>query len=109
MPAFTYSSAEGNWTTSTGTVSKANQDFFGFSHYPNETYYEKYGKYNLNTDYQSPLFFIPTNCLKENSFQLPRVAMPIIAVVGDWNEATTMMAGYLQQLIEIQSENLERI
>jgi len=34
------------------------------------------------TDMLGPLYFIPSDCLEANSFQLPAVEMPIIAVVG---------------------------
>ena len=69
--------------------------FMKYSAYPNATYYENPTNfYNYNADEKSPLLFLPTNCLKTNSFQLPAVEMPIIAVVG-WNKATAMMYEYL--------------
>ena len=42
---------------------------------------------------------VPSDCLKVKSFQLPLVEMPIIAVVGEWNQATYMMQNYLEELI----------
>ena len=49
-----------------------------------------------------PLYFIPTNCLKVNNFQVPKVDMPIIAVVGENNPAQYMIASYIDELTKLQ-------
>ena len=57
--------------------------------------------YEMTQDATSPLYMVPSNCLKVKSFQLPKVSMPIIAVVGlkdedgNYNEPTEMMLDYL--------------
>lgn len=56
----------------------------------------------MDEDPRGPLFFVPSQCMKSRSFQEPPVEMPIIAVVGEWNQATTVMANYLEKLISVQ-------
>ena len=34
-------------------------------------------------DFESPLFFLPSNCKKDKSFVLPARESPIIAIIGD--------------------------
>ena len=58
--------------------------------------------YNLFADPQGPLAFIPSDCLAVNSYQVPKVDSPIIAVVGEYNVATYMMQSYLYALFELQ-------
>lgn len=84
-------------------------EFMKYSDYPNETYYETATNpfYSFASDTKAPIYFLPTNCLKTNSFQLPAVDMPIIAIVG-WNKATAMMQSYLENLIKIQKANVEK-
>ena len=58
---------------------------------------------------------VPSNCLKVKSFQLPKVSMPIIAVVGlkdeegNYNEPTEMMLDYLQTLRQVQEISRPKI
>lgn len=42
--------------------------------------------YDVLYDFQSPVYFFPANCDLESSFTIPKVAAPIIAVVGQVNQ-----------------------
>ena len=53
------------------------------------------GEYNLLEDVLGPFYMVPGDCFETKSFALPPVEMPIIAVVGEWNQATYMMQNYL--------------
>lgn len=77
------------------------------SNYPNSTYYDDGTTYQVNKDFLGPLYFVPSDCMKMNSFQLPKVEMPIIAVVGDEdNVPNNIMMDYLTQLIDLQNDNV---
>lgn len=62
-------------------------DFFAYGSYPILDPATSTDTYNMLEDYTGPLYFMPSNCLKINSFQVPKVEMPIIAVVGENNAA----------------------
>jgi len=71
-----------------------------YSNYPNATWYDEGNTYKVNKDPLGPFYFIPQDCLKKYSFQLPKQEMPIIAVVGDEdNVPNNIMYNYLYQLI----------
>ena len=95
FPAFPYSgdldltSIDSTWDASFRfDISTDVNDFLYYSSYPSEEYWGNYTQYSQQYDLKSPVRFLPSQCFKENSFQLPRVSMPIIAVVGEWNKAT---------------------
>lgn len=57
-----------------------------------------------------PFYFVPSDCMKMNSFQLPKVEMPIIAVVGDEdNVPNNIMYEYLKELITLQKTNEDEL
>lgn len=97
----------GSWSTSLLKQRKTQQDlndFFAYGEYsvrPNST-----ADYSLEEDVRGPFYFVPSDCLKVKSFQLPLVEMPIIAVVGEWNQATFMMQNYLAELISWQKSDI---
>lgn len=70
--------------------------FFLYREYPILDPVNDDNPYNIISDYQSPWYFVPTNCLKVNSFQVPKIDSPVVAVVGDNNAAQYMMATYLE-------------
>ena len=82
----------GAWSADDLSTQSSNlQDFFLYGSYPapvDEGYYKKNdNQYYLANDARGPLAFAPSNCLKEKSFQLPKVEMPIIAIVGESSRA----------------------
>jgi hypothetical protein len=92
FPAFPYTgSLEDSSDVNTWEISKYFDidldvtDFLSFSDYPTNS---SATTYNQRLDFNSPSFFLPSNCLKASSFQLPKVTMPIIAIVGESNKAT---------------------
>ena len=93
-PAFTWDKDADDWTFSLAEdiALSANLDpFFQYGEYPGANYYaniSQSGNYELADDFTGPAYFLPSDCLKINSFQLPRQEMPIIAVVGKDNVAT---------------------
>lgn len=93
---------------STVQVSLDLNGFMKYAEFPNEAFYEKHNLYEMAEDTKSPLFFIPFNCIKENSYVTPRVASPIIAHVG-WNKPTAMMVEYLKTLIDFQRTNIDKV
>ena len=42
--------------------------------------------YDLGNDWYGPQFFFPTQCIRQTSFMIPRVASPQIAIIGKQNE-----------------------
>ena len=78
-PALEYEGGT-SWSTSDFQVSSARQENFFI--------YDKYNtseSYNIASDFNGPLYFLPTNCLQKNSVVIPRVSSPVIAVVGPSN------------------------
>lgn len=91
---------DGSWSGSTlkqRKIQKEMNDFFTYN-----GHFTHRGDYNILEDVEGPYYMLPGDCLKVKSFQLPQVEMPIIAVVGEWNQATYMMKNYLETLIEWQ-------
>ena len=43
-------------------------DFFQYATYPGQKYYDLFTSYNMTTDPAGPLAFLPSDCLKINSF-----------------------------------------
>ena len=104
-PAFMYDSTTNAWVSGKDEFQAKStelNDFFKYASYPSQQYYKNFSNYNMELDPAGPLAFLPSDCLKINSFQLPRVEMPVIAVVGEMNEATTMMRDYLKTLYDFQ-------
>jgi len=104
-PAFTYDKTTSQWISSPDELQAKSvelNEFFKYASYPTEKYYKIFPEYDIEMDPAGPLAFLPSDCLKPNSFQLPRVEMPVIAVVGEQNEATLMMRDYLQTLYDYQ-------
>ena len=63
-----------------------------------------YTRYN---DYRGPMHLLPHTC-KLRKYRLADedvVTFPIIAVVGEYNEATKMMVRYLEKLFQVQKTN----
>ena len=85
-----------------GTINDDVTSFFEYDSYPVLNPTTSTNKYNVLDDKFGPFYFIPSNCLKINSFQVPKVASPIIAVVGPNNKAQYMIKNYLQQLTDLQ-------
>jgi len=69
-PAFTWDAAAEDWTfIDKGAEKSADLDpFFRYASYPTPAYYDLSAKYELSTDYAGPAFFLPSDCLKINSF-----------------------------------------
>ena len=115
-PAFSYSGdltddpTDSSWSgiASTATLSLDLNGFMKYANFPSEAFYEEHKTgYEIAEDTKSPLFFIPFQCIKENSYVTPRVASPIIAYIG-YNKATAMMIEYLTGLISFQKTNIDR-
>jgi len=62
-------------------TSQVYEDFFVYSNYTDIFQVD----YDPILDPISPLFFLPENCLKKNSFVLPQQNSPVIGVVGPGN------------------------
>jgi len=96
----------GSWSNSIVTHRSIGKDltaYMNYTEYPTKFHYRNpEHQYSLIEDVRGPLYFIPEDCLEVNSFQLPPVEMPIIAVVGEWNQATYMMQNYLETLFDWQ-------
>ena len=73
------------------TIQDDVNDFFEYGSYPIDKPVTSTNAYHLTNDYSGPLYFVPSNCLEINSFQVPKVEMPIIAVVGENNAAQYMV------------------
>ena len=90
---------EGTWYESIKSLKQVDNDVSDFFDYTGYSTHVPKQSYKANQDIRGPFYFLPSECLKDKSFQLPTVESPIIAVVGEWNKATTMMQNYLQELI----------
>lgn len=55
-------------TTSLDAKSSELNEFFKYATYPNALYYELFPNYDITTDPAGPLAFLPSDCLKVNSF-----------------------------------------
>ena len=56
--------------------------------------------YDAATDVNGFTGFIPTQCMKNSSFQVEQVESPVIAIVGDSTEpAFASMVSYMETLI----------
>ena len=59
-----------------------------------------YTRYN---DYRGPMYMLPNSCeLRLSNMADDPQTFPIIAVVGEYNEATNMMVKYLERLFQVQ-------
>ena len=68
MPGLTYTTGTG-WDTS--KIGEQNTDlspFFEYAEYPAFVQYDLGQTYSMQIDPLGPLFFLPSNCLKEKSF-----------------------------------------
>ncbi len=69
VPALTWDSETSTWSASDfATLSSDLDGFFEYSQYPNASYYAIEPTYNIQSDVLGPLYFIPSDCLKSNSF-----------------------------------------
>lgn len=80
FPGFEWDAATGNWSTSDFTVTSARQEnFLVYDNYSN-------GNYSITQDLLSPLYFLPSNCLKNNSVVINetngKIESPVVAIVG---------------------------
>lgn len=75
-------------------VTATNERLNAFFNYNNYTW-PTGGVYLADLYPFSPLTFNPSNCLKNNSFVIPKVASSYIAIVGQNNSAQTRVNDYL--------------
>ena len=71
FPALNYSSKNQSWSKNRifgASIDDRLSDFFYYSHYP---IYKREEGYHMSRDPRSPIFFIPSHCFVENSFQTP--------------------------------------
>ena len=103
MSTFAADSTYGEWNYESLTLLNTDQtDFFKYGGYPITQDYTTDKNYNMVSDVLGPWYFLPTDCLKINSFQVPQVASPVIAIVGEVNAAQYMMSSYLETLTGLQ-------
>ena len=70
-PALFYDSTQKDWLTGMDEFDAKStelNDFFKYATYPGQIYYAKFTNYNMTTDPAGPLAFLPSDCLKVNSF-----------------------------------------
>ena len=60
-----------NFLTAMPSINRDMTDFFKYAGYPIGRIYDDDGDYSLLEDLKGPLYFLPTDCLKANSFALP--------------------------------------
>ena len=101
-----YSHRSESWSflTSLATTNRDLTDFFEYASYPWGPMYKNGSNYSMLEDIRGPLYFLPSDCLEARSFALPKQEMPVIAVVGEWNQATKVMHSYLEELIQVQQQ-----
>ena len=69
VPGLSWDSTSSTWSAKDFAKLSTDLDgFFEYSQYPNATYYAIEPTYNIQSDVQGPLYFIPSDCLKSNSF-----------------------------------------
>jgi hypothetical protein len=91
-----YSLQQRNERFSPVGTAEAFQDFMLFNKYADifQT------NYNPLYDFESPFYFMPSNCKKEHSFVLPQVPSPVVAIIGEYEEGSIQaeVQNYLQKL-----------
>lgn len=90
-PGFDY--VDGDWQSTYGTAGPQ-QTAFMLNDFYNTTDFN----YNIQLDVGGPLYFIPTQCLKKNSFMLNKTESPLIAYVEHGSSVETSVLQYLTRL-----------
>ena len=94
---------DGEWTGHSELVNEQAQNFMEYNRYPTnmeDPLGPRTRDYNSLTDFAGFTGFVPTQCMANASFVVPRVESPVIALVGDTTEpAMASMVDYMEALI----------
>ena len=95
FPGFEYL-GNNTWATNEYAVTNARETaFFDYDNYTT-------GNYHVERDKHGPLFLLPLQCQKHNSFVIPQVPSMVIAVVGPSNAVQDSLTAYLEALFDWQ-------
>ena len=89
--------------TSPAVINDKTRPLACYANYTDNHHAECYD-YDIGWDYYGPQFFAPTQCIQVYSWNRPKVASPIIGIIGEQSDITDSIGNYYIALRKWQYE-----